>query len=339
METQWQNPKTKDNRGQYSQTLCQPQCEIFKDYTRYSELIYTVASLDELEQGVLETIVANLDPGDEICQIVVSPHQQINDPSQAGLSGYMDQQESYEWVLVLTKKNLVLFDATYPNNLPMVRKAPIENLLSITWGRILLQSWMDWSWSAGSIVEHARINFSTSGEKPIEETIRYIHGADLPDAGELYRLMPEQDLTINSLPNKFVDLFPLLLNHQDKIQEVVYYPFQPAVWKSWYGLFRKQERKATPSTAFLLTEQQFIMIYEEDHDAGLGLGTFIQSVNRKNILDLVIESDLDGIQLFLLVGDKNAQERIILHAPEECFVELIEKISSVFSLQISLSRR
>lgn len=337
METQWQNPKTKDNRGQYPQTLCQPQCEIFKDYTRYSELIYTVASLDELEQGVLETIVANLDPGDEICQIVVSPHQQINDPSQTGLAGYMDLQGSYEWVLVLTKKNLVLFDVTYLDNLPMVRKAPIENLLSITRGRILLQSWVDWSWTDGSIVEHARINFSTSGEKPIKETIRYIHGADFPDAGEIYRLMLERNFTANSLPNKFVDLLSLLLNHQDKILEVVYYPFQPAIWKSWYGLFRKQERKASPSTAFLLTEHQFIMIYEEDHDAGLGLGTFIQSVKRKNILDLFIESDLDGIQLFLLVGDKNAQERIILHAPEECFVELIEKISSVFSLQISIS--
>ena len=237
----------------------------------------------------------------------------------------MDLQGSYEWVLVLTRKNLVLFDATFPNNLPMVKKVPIKNLLSITWGRILLQSWVDWSWTAGSIVEHARIKFSSSGEKPIEETIRYIHGADLPNAGELYRLLPEQDLNTNSLPNKFIDLLPLLLNHQDKILEGVYYPFKPAVWKSWYGLCRKLERKATPSTAFLLTEQQYIMIYEEDHDAGLGLGTVIQSINRKNILDLFIESKLDCIQLFLLVGDKNAEERIFIRAPEECFEEIIEK--------------
>lgn len=330
METQKQNLKTTAYHSQYTQKLCKPQCEIFKDYTRYSELIFTVASLDELEQGVLETIVANLDPGDEICQIVVSPRQQINDPTHIDLSGIMDQQGSYEWVLVLTKENLVLFDATYPNNLPMIRKAPIENLLSITWGRILLQSWVDWSWIAGSIVEHARINFSTSGEKPIEETIRYIYGADLPDAGELYQLMPEQNLAKNSLPNKFVDLLPLLLNHQDKILEGVYFPFQPAIWKSWYGLFRKQERKASPSTAFLLTEQQFIMIYEEDHDAGLGLGTFIQSVKRKNILDLLIENTPDGTRLILLVGDKNAAERIIIHASEGYFGEMVERFRSYF---------
>lgn len=337
METQWQNPKTKDNHGQYPQTLCQPQCEVFKDYTRYSELVYTVASLDELEQGVLETIVANLDPGDEICQIVVSPHQQINDPSQAGL-GYMELLGSYEWVLVLTKKILVLCDATYPDNLPMVRKASIENLLSITWGRILLQSWVDWSWTDGSIVEHARINFNTSGEKPIKETLGYIYGSNIMDVEKSRFSSVEQSQIINTFPFKFVDHLPLLLTPQEKILAATYYPFQPAVWKSWHGLFQKQVREASPTTAFFLTEHQFIMIFEEDHDAGLGLGTFIQSVKRKNILDLFIESDLDGIHLFLLIGDKNAQERIILHAPEECFVELIEKISSVFSLQISLSR-
>lgn len=174
MDTQGQKTNTTAERSQYTQTFCQPQCEIFKDYTRYSELVYTLPSLDGLEQWAVEAIVANLDPGEDICQIVVSSQQPINDPSWASINGYADQQSHYEWVLVLTRENLVLLSSAHSIEETIVQKVPIANILSIIWERILLQSWVDWSWTDGGEVEHARINFNTVGERPIEETLGYI---------------------------------------------------------------------------------------------------------------------------------------------------------------------
>jgi len=330
METQSQNLRTIADHSQYTQKVCQPQCEIFKNHPRYSELIYTVASLGELDQMVRDTVVKYLDRREDICQIVVSPRRSTNDPSGVSVAGNASQQWNYDWVLVLTRENLVLFDSAHPYDRPMVRKAPIENLLSIEWASILLQSWVDWSWVDGQKVEHARINFNTSGAKPIEETLGFIHKAGISDFRISHQRLSEQSPIINSIPYKFVDHLPLLLTPQEKILAAVNYPFQPAVWKSWHGLFRKQERKATPSIALILTESHFVMIYEDAHDLGLRLGTIIQTIKRKNIIKLLIENILDGPQLILLVGDKNAEERIIIPAPEECFEELIERFRLYF---------
>ena len=330
METQSQNLRTTADHNQYTQKVCQPRCEIFKEYAKDNERIYTVASLDEIDQRVREVIVKYLDPRDDICQIVISSHQSISDPSMASTAGYAVQQWKYDWVLVLTRDNLILFDSTDPDNQPIVRKTPIENILSITWGNILLQSWVDWSWVDGRKVEHGRINFQSNGESPILETLGYIHEADISDFRNSRRRSSEQNQIINALPNKFVDQLSLLLTPQENILATANYLFHPAVWKSWHGLFRKQERKATPFIELILTERQFVMIYEGIDDTGPSFGTFIQTVNRKNIFKLLIENTLDGSHLLLLVSDKNAEERIIIPAPEESFEEMIDRFRVYF---------
>ena len=223
-----------------------------------------------------------------------------------------------------------MFDAAQLNAQPIIRKAPMEKLLSITWGKILLQSWLAWSWIDGIVIEHARNDFATIGENPIEETLGYIFGSNISVVGESHRPLLEQSQVTKTLPFKFVDQLSLLLTPQEKLLAAVNYPFQPAVWKSWHGLFRKQERKAIPYSAFILTERQFLMIYEDADDTESSFGTYIQSVKRKNIIDLLIENKLDGPQLILLVSDKKADERIILPAPEECFDEMIERFRLYF---------
>lgn len=142
------------------------------------------------------------------------------------------------------------------------------------------------------------------------------------------RLLVEQSQNLSFLPDKFVDHLPILLTLQEKILETAYYPFQPAVWKSWHGLFQKQERKAIPATALLLTERQLIMIREEDHDAWLGLGFYIYAIQRKCIVNLFIENTLDGPQLILLYGDENAEERLLIRVSEIYFDEIVEKFRS-----------
>lgn len=325
METQSQNLSTTADHSQYTKTVCEPRCEIFKDYTKDDELIFTVTSLDEIDQKVREGIVKYLDPREDICQIAVSLRQPISELSVPGVIGNAGQLLNYDWVLVLTRENLVLFDSTDAHNHPMVWKAPIENILSILWGRILMQSWVEWSWLNGGKVEHARINFHTNDEKPIKEMLGYFHEAVISDFGDSHQWSFEQRQIIDALPVKFFDQLSIVLSPQEKILATVNYPFQPAVWKSWHGLFRKQERKATPSMALILTERQDVMVYENADETGSGFGTFIHTVRRKNILNLLTENAPDGSQLILLVGDKNAEEKIIIPAPEEHFEEMIEK--------------
>ena len=162
METKLQDLKKTVDINQYTKKVCQPRCEIFKDYTKDDIILYTVASLDEIDQKVREVIVKILDSQDDICQMFVSLRQPISDLSVPSVVGNAGQLLNYDWVLVLTRDNLVLFDSTDAHNHPMVWKAPIENILSIVWGRILMQSWVDWSWVGGHKVEHARINFHTN---------------------------------------------------------------------------------------------------------------------------------------------------------------------------------
>ncbi len=106
-------------------------------------------SLNEIDQKVREVIVKILDSHDVICQIVVSLRQPISDLSVPSVAGNAGQLLDYEWVLVLTRDNLVLFDSTDTHNHPMVWKAPIENIQSIVWVKILMQSWVEWSWLNG----------------------------------------------------------------------------------------------------------------------------------------------------------------------------------------------
>ena len=330
METQSQNLSTTADHSQYTKTVCQPRCEIFKDYTKDEIILYTVASLDEIDQKERDEVVKYLDPGDDICEIIVSPGQSISDPDVTNNAGDTVRNWKDDWVLILTKENLVLFDSAQHNAQPIVQKTPIEKILSIMWGKILLQSWVDWSWADERKVEHARINFQSSGEKPIIETLGYIQGVDIADFGDSYRRSSEQSQIISALPVKFADQLSLMLTPQEKILAEACYPFQPAVWKSWHGLFKKQVRKETPSLAYFLTERQFVMIYEGPHDSGLSFGTFIQTVKRKNILKLLVDKALDGSQLVLVVGDKNAEERVIIPVPEESFEETIKKFRVYF---------
>ena len=330
METQSQYLNKAVDYSQYAVKVCQPRCEIFKEYTNDIGLIHTVASLDEINQKEGAEIVKFLDPKDDICEIIVSPGQLIGDPSVAYRADEAKQQWKDDWVLVLTKENLILIDLAQPNNRPIVRKTSIENIQSIMWGSILLHSWVDWSWVNERKVEHARLDFPSSGEKPIIETLGYIQGADITGFSDSPRRFSEQSQTIKTLPSKFLDQLAVVLTPKETILAEASYPSQPAIWKSWHGLFKKQVRKETPFLAYFLTEHQFVMITEDPHDKSISFGTFIQTVKRQNILKLLVDKAKDGSQLVLVVGDKNAEERVIIPVPEESFEETITRFRVYF---------
>ena len=67
------------------------------------------------------------------------------------------------------------------------------------------------------------------------------------------------------------------------------------------------------------------MIYENADERRPGFGTFIQTVKRKNIIKFMVDNTTDGSSLVLVAGNKNAEEKIIIPAPEEHFEEMIEK--------------
>ena len=335
METQSQNLYKAVDYSQYAVKICQLRCEIFKEHTNDIELIHTVASLDEIDQKEVAEIVKSLDPKDDICEIIVAQGQSIGDPSVPFRADDAKRQWNDDWVLVVTKENLVLLELKQPNGRSITRKASIENIQSIVWGKVLLHSWVDWSWVNEQKVEHARLDFQRSAEKPIIETLGYIQGADITGFSDSPRRFSEQSQTIKTLPIKFLDQLAVMLTPKETILAEASYPFQPAIWKSWHGLFKKQVRRETSFLAYFLTEHQFVMITDRSHDTGISFGTFIQTVKRQNILKLLVDKAKDGSQLVLVVGDKNAEERVIIPVPEESFEETITRFRLYFPVDQS----
>lgn len=331
METIWHQSRNISDNVAYAKKVCMPQCGLLKDYPGYSDLLYTVASLDNLESNVKEIIVNNLEPGEDICQIIASPIQGVLRDSRLKHPERIEQQTdmwNYDWVFVLQKEHMLLFDTVHTTDKPNIRKAPIKSLLSIEWGIVLLHSWVNWSWLDKNHIEHASFDFNGTGAPPIEELIAYLYQSNYSSGRKLRHQIIGMDENLKSFPWKFVERIPLLVTPQERILAAEYHPFHPPTWQSWHGLFRKLERRAIPASALIMTDRQLIIAQEEEHDGGLGLGTIIRTVKLDAIKTVITESNFEGTQFIIVVGNENVEERIFVNAPEKSYQEIYESFRS-----------
>lgn len=329
-----EQPKITLEADHYQRKVCKSECTRLLDHPNYDDLIYTVRSLNELDPKVKDIIGDNLPPGDDICQIIVSPNQRLTGVLQDNRSERKEQklhQWNYDWVFVLTTEYIVLFDAEHSPDIPQVMKAPVKNLIRIEWGKILFRSWVSWSWLDTDHIKHAQVAFSTTGEKPIVEILAYLHGSNDPIKGISHLPSIGFEEEIRRIPQKFIDRIPLFLTPQERVLAIEYSPFQPSTWKSWYGLFKKLENKSIPASVFFMTDRRTIIVREEENDSAMSLGNIIQTIQLKDIQNMFVEDISERKQLIIEVGNKAVRERITVDISERCFDGISEKLRSYLS--------
>lgn len=328
-----EQPKITTEPVLFQKKVCRSECMLLLDHSSYNDLIYTVHSLNDLDPKVKDMIVDNLPPADDLCQIIVCPNQKMIDERQDG-SESKDQklhQWNYDWVLVLTNENILLFDAEHSPNVPQVMKAPVKNLVMIEWGKILFRSWISWSWLDEDCIGHAQVAFSSTGEKPIVELLVFLFGSN--DSIKRAIHLPSMGLEekIKRIPPKFVDRIPLLLTPQEGVLAIEYSPFQPSTWKSWHGLFKKLENKSIPASVLILTDRRIIIVREEENDSGHSFGNIIQTIQLKDIQNMFVDYVSERKRLIIEIGNNVVRERISVDVSERCFDEISEKFRSYLS--------
>jgi hypothetical protein len=158
------------------------------------------------------------------------------------------------------------------------------------------------------------MEYTTTGEKPVNETIAYLHASDNAHIGGSFLPQSPSMQALKALPYDFTDRLPLLLTPNEQILQIVYSPDNPSGRKPRQGFFNRAGKRGVPPSAVLLTDRQIIFIHEEEDDTVSRLGEVIQTISIARIKQIDEANGLEGVQIHLVVGNDCAEENLLLRS-------------------------
>jgi hypothetical protein len=262
---------------------------------------YTVSDLDGLGPVLGKALDAYLKPGELPEQVVVLPRQRLLQRRGEGGSWFPIPIWRYtpEVILIRTAKRL-LSAAILEGSRLEVTSTPIDHIITIQLGTILLFSWFEWSWASDGKLETYRVYFNTVSDRIFRDLQQCLSG-EFMQMSEVKAIPADQGLQLlDGLPYKFRNIIPLrLLLPREEIQAVVY---RPAIWEPRIIFLRRQ---TSPATAVVLTDGQ-VLVAEEDRGGVDGhYGVIARYMPRHKLHRVALEVQSEGILLqmvFLLEG-------------------------------------
>ncbi len=214
-----------------------------------------IQDLDELDEPVPAVLRGALQPG-ETCLLI------IRVPYQGALAAREHKQLWFkslpweftpDWVLALTNNRLLLVRLAETGNAPQVIPIPLENILSLQNGTVLLFSWFEVCWAENGAIRRQKVYYNAVSERLFTRLTAIVR-ASWPAVGE----NEGGPCSLDKLPFKFKNLLPLRVFLPD--EQAYRVLFRPSLWQTHHGLFRHM---TAPRMALALTVS-CLALAEED---------------------------------------------------------------------------
>ena len=273
----------------------------------FERFSYSVSKVDDLTPPVRLALLAQLVPGEAICQIIFAPRQDrpfgrrgVGDWLGARYTG----RQTPSWVLVLTEDRLLvatLADATSP---PEVSSTPLSDLLWLELGTILLYSWTSWSCAGGTgRPRHERVYFNTVGDRLFWDLVNAIRGMIITQIGLPRSADERRSEVFDGLPFKYQNLVPgRLLLPDEEVQAIVY---QPAIWRQRWRFFSHQR---APVTVVVLSPDYLLVAQDDLTNIKAAYGIISRYVPRSRLRRVTLEHIRDDLWLNVTVGLRETEE-------------------------------
>ena len=275
-----------------------------------------VSDLTSLETPLREALQNALLPGETICWMIDAPYQGLLPKDAArrkpGFSLHflpipLPWVFTPDWILALTAQRLLLMQTSVPGKEPKVAAVPLENILFLRSGGILLFSWLEVHWVESGKLFQETIYFNTVCEPlftRLTEMIRrsQVDSGEAPAARGLGALDP--------LPYKFMNLIPLrLLLPEEGVDRVLY---RPAMWRQRLKFFRSM---TAPRMALVRTQWQMVLAEEDLSGEEGSYGLISTFLPLKQVRSLSYQLEKDHLLLVISLALLDARQEIQIPFP------------------------
>ncbi len=272
------------------------------DRPRLARFARAVKSFDELDPAVGTVLAERIEPGESIRQIIAAPKQavlRVRREKASRLQAFLPWELTPDWVLVLTQDR-VLVATLCPGSTPVVTATPIADILSFELGKILLQAWVEWTYTTQKRAERVRIYFNSVGEQLFRRLLDCLRqGVMTPHASASERQLEY----LADLPFKFMNIITHdLLLPSEQVQAVV---FQPAIWTTRFRLFHQQRAAAR---ALVLTDCHILIAEEELTGRPDHWGLITRFFPRSRIQSATLEREPTSACLQLVLEHQGATQ-------------------------------
>jgi hypothetical protein len=272
------------------------------DRPRLARFARAVKSFDELDPAVGTALAERIEPGESVRQVIAAPKQAVlpvRREKWSRLPAFLPWELTPDWVLVLTQDR-VLVATIRPGGTPVVTATPIADILSFELGKILLQAWVEWTYSTQNRADRIRIYFNAVSEllfRRLLDCLRQSVMMSHPPASDRHLEY------LADLPFKFMNIITHnLLLPGEQVQAVV---FQPAIWTTQFRFFHHQQAAAR---ALVLTDCHILIAEEELTGRTDHWGLITRFFPRSRIQSAILEREPTNACLHLILEHQGATQ-------------------------------
>ncbi len=220
-----------------------------------------IPALDGLSEPVRTLLLQSLLPEERLLWMVELPPQGILRRARraGGLGKIWPMWElTPGWLVALTNNRLLLIPTTILDGNTRIIAIPVEDILYLEQGMILLFSWIEVHWVEGGAAHEETLYYDSASEDdvlPLIQRLRCSIARSPPFASEWVNT---QQPGLPLLPLKFRNMIPRygLLNGEHICRAV----YRPAQWRSLLGLARVM----TSPRLVVLTTDAYLLLAAED---------------------------------------------------------------------------
>ncbi len=296
-------------------------------FARRSEDQYArpVERTEELRPDLQTALATTLEPGEPIYAMIFAPYQgrlkQRKDRRRFGF--LLPWQLTPNWLLALTSRHLLMVSVLEDSS-PTVVSIPLETILHLQSGVILLLSWFEVTWVENGAVRCQSVYFNAVCERFFDQLCLLIRERLSPQPARPATGTWSNREILEPLPYRFKNLIPMrLLMPGEQILEVA---FRPAAFTRAFGIF---QRMVAPRLAVALTDRQLLLAEEDLSESESSYGFTATFVPVQHVCGATLLREEKGVILQLRLELRGAEKEIAIPFPPEREGEvqmLVEKL-------------
>ncbi len=308
-----------------------------------------IISLDEVDVSIREAIQQALLPGEALRDLPgKSPNRPLGKLIYAPYQGLLPRRGKPRtffnfllpweftptWYLGLTADRLLMVRLAPKGNRlvldagPRVTAIPLEAIISIQIGVVLLFSWLEITWAENGAARKETVYFNAVCDFLFFHLAAMLRSQIAGEPVELNDLLADREphpdpaslQALSALPYKFKNLIPMRgLLPKEQIFRLVY---RPAIWRSQLHLFRVQ---AAPRLVLLRTNHHLLFVEEEIAQMKEGYGLITTFVPAANVCSIAVEQK-NATRSYLIIQaglQGAAQEWRVPFSNQDTGVELL----------------
>ncbi len=291
-------------------------------FARRSEDQYAhpVERIEDLRPEVQAVLLPTLEPGELVRYMIDAPYQgrlKRRDERRTRSLLRLPWQLTPDWLLALTPRRLLLASTRKDGSLPEVLSIPLENILRLQSGVILLLSWFEITWVEQGLVRSQEIYFNAVCERFFDRLSLLVRSEMTPQPAALRPANLSNREILEPLPYKFRNLIPMrLLLPGEQIARIV---FRPATYARVAWLFR---RMTAPKLVLALTDRHLILAEEELGESENSYGLIATFIARSQICDAHLSQQEKQVALHLRTELHGAEREMTIPFPVEAAPDL-----------------